>query len=172
MKELVGIARAMHVAAFTHQLGPFVLVQRPPDLLAQQKAMALGAKRTVAVSRDENDDVSLLFEFDELMVASLPRLSDVGGTLMVGRMPDCDLVVDDPSVSKHHARIDWDDRTHHARLEDMNSSNGTLVNGDELQMPMHVRDGDMITFGDARFCFLMTATLHTRLTTGRFREDR
>lgn len=172
MKELASAARSMHIAAFTHQMGPFVLVQRPPDLLAAQKAMALGAKRTMAVTRDEDDDVSLLFEFDELMVASLPRLSDVGGSLMVGRMPDCDLVVDDPSVSKHHARIDWDDRTHYARIEDLKSSNGTLLNGDELHMPMHVRDGDMITFGDARFCFLMTETLHKRLTTGRFREER
>lgn len=159
----------MHIAAFTHQMGPFVLVQRPPDLIAQQKALALGAKRTVAQTRAENDEVSLLFEFDDLMVASLPRLADVGGALLVGRMPDCDLVVDDPSVSKHHARLEWDDRTHYARLEDLESSNGTLLNGDELRMPIHVRDGDMISFGDARFCFLMTETLYKRLTTGRFR---
>ncbi len=170
VKELAGIARGMHVGAFTHQMGPFVVVQRPPDILVQQKAMALGAKRTMALSRDDNDDVSLLFEFDDLMVATLPRLSDVGGTLTVGRLPDCDVVVDDPSVSKHHARIDWDDRTHYARLEDLGSSNGTSVNGDELKRPVHLRDGDMIAFGDARFCFLMTETLFKRLTTGRFRE--
>ncbi len=155
---------------FERQLGPFVLVQRPPDQLKQLKALQLGAKRTVAVKRGEAaDDVSLLFEFDDLMVATLPNL-DIGSALNVGRMPDCDLVIDDPSVSKLHARITWDGKD--ALLEDQKSSNGTRLNGDELNMTMAVRDGDTLSFGDTQFCYLSTGTLHSRLTTGKFKAGR
>jgi hypothetical protein len=31
-----------------------------------------------------------------------------------------------------------------------------------------LRDGDEVTFGDARYCYLKTKTLHQKLTTGRF----
>lgn len=155
---------------FERQLGPFVLVQRPPDALKQQKAMQLGAKRTVALKRsDATDEVSLLFEFDDLVVATLPPL-DTGAPLNVGRMPDCDLVIDDPSVSKLHARITWDGKD--ALLEDLKSSNGTLLNSDALNMKMAVRDGDTISFGDAHFCYLSTNTLHSRLTTGKFKAGK
>ena len=54
-------------------------------------------------------------------------------------------------------------------LEDLKSSNGTRLNGDELHMKMAVRDGDTISFGDTQFCYLMTNTLHARLTTGKFK---
>ena len=155
---------------FERQLGPFVLVQRPPDALKQQKAMQLGAKRTVALKRGETtDEVSRLFEFDDLVVATLPPL-ETGAPLNVGRSPDCDLVIDDPSVSKHHARISWDGRD--ATVEDLKSSNGTRLNSDELHMTMAVRDGDTIAFGDTHFCYLITGTLHSRLTTGKFKAGK
>ncbi len=155
---------------FERQLGPFVLVQRPPDQLKQLKALALGAKRTVAIKRGEAaDDIELLLEFDDLMVATLPPV-DTGAPLNVGRMPDCDLVIDDPSVSKHHARIEWDGNN--ALLEDQKSSNGTHLNGDQLHMKIVVRDGDTISFGDSQFCYLSTNTLHARLTTGKFKAGR
>ncbi len=167
VKELHRIAVSMPRAEFERQLGPFVLVQRPPDALKQQKAMQLGAKRTVALKRgDTHDEVSLLFEFDDLVVATLPPLES-GAPLNVGRLPDCDLVIDDPSVSKHHAKITWDGKD--AILEDLKSSNGTRLNADDLHMKMMVRDGDTIDFGDTQFCYLSTGTLHARLTTGKFK---
>lgn len=168
VKELHRIAASMPREEFERQLGPFVLVQRPPDQLKQQKALQLGAKRTVAVKKGQlpADDVSLLFEFDDLMVATLPPV-DTGAPLNVGRLPDCDLVIDDPSVSKHHARIEWDGTQ--ATLEDLKSSNGTHLNGDQLQTKIIVRDGDTISFGDTQFCYLATLTLHSRLTTGKFK---
>jgi hypothetical protein len=165
VKELHRIAGSMRCEEFVRQLGPFVLVQRPPDQLKQLKALQLGAKRTVALKRGEHtDEVSLLLEFDDLMVATLPPV-DSGAPLNVGRLPDCDLVIDDPSVSKHHARIEWDGID--ALIQDLGSSNGTRLNSDLLHMKMAVRDGDMIEFGDSQFCYLATASLHSRLTTGK-----
>ena len=152
---------------FERQLGPFVLIQRPPDQIKQQKALELGAKRTVAIKRTAaTDEMSLLFEFDDLVVATLPVV-DSSAPLNVGRMPDCDLVIDDTSVSKRHARVEWDGKE--ALVEDLKSSNGTRLNGDLLNIKMAVRDGDTICFGDAEFCYLTTGTLHAKLTTGKFK---
>lgn len=167
--ELHRIAASMTCADFEQQLGPFVLVQRLPDELTQQKALALGAQRTVALSRSEpRDSLSLLFELDDLLVATLPPLEG-NEALTVGRLPDCELVVDDPSVSKHHARLTWSEATGQATVTDLSSSNGTLVNGRPAQGPVPMNDGDEVAFGEARFCFLRTRTLHQRLTTGRFK---
>jgi transcriptional regulator with PAS, ATPase and Fis domain len=48
-----------------------------------------------------------------------------GRTLTVGR-GDADLVVDDPELSRQHARLRWDGVLH---VTDLGSSNGTLVRG-------------------------------------------
>jgi GAF domain-containing protein len=50
-----------------------------------------------------------------------------GESLTVGRDSECDLVLEDPRVSKLHARVQWDGEGW--RLEDLGSKNGTSVNG-------------------------------------------
>ncbi|MEW6431864.1 MAG: FHA domain-containing protein [Myxococcota bacterium] len=167
--ELQRIAATMRLEDFERQLGPFVLVQRPPDELTQKRALALGARRTVAVKKDApRDDLGLLFEFDDLLVATLPP-AVASESLTVGRLPDCDVVVDDPSVSKHHARLSWNEALW--AVEDLGSANGTRLNGRLVEGMGLIQDGDELAFGDARYLMLRTATLHQRLTTGRFRAQ-
>lgn len=168
IQELQRIAGALSAEAFERQLGPFVLVQQPPDEVTQRKALQLGANQTAVAVSGKTDALSLLFAFDELMVATLPPLTS-HDELTVGRLPDCDVVIDDPSVSKHHARLTWNQQTAIATVEDLGSSNGTMVNGKPLAQLMSTKDGDELSFGDARFCFLRTPTLYQRLTRGRFK---
>ncbi len=60
-----------------------------------------------------------------------------GGTVLVGRHPDCDLVVTDPAVSAQHARIELaPDGT--ATVHDLGSSNGTEVDGVRIEGPTGV----------------------------------
>lgn len=169
MVELRRIAASISPEMFEQQVGPFALIQRPPDEITRQKALALGAKRTVALSRghDPDEEVGLLFEFDELQIATPPDIAD--GELVVGRAPDCELVIDDPSVSKRHAVLGWDAQQKHAWVEDQKSSNGTWLNGTELTRRVRVNDGDTLAFGEARFCLLHARTLFARLTTGRYK---
>jgi DNA-binding NtrC family response regulator len=54
---------------------------------------------------------------------ALPRCAPT----VIGSGRDCDIVIDDPYVSKRHARIDFDAGRHH--VEDLDSTNGTLVDG-------------------------------------------
>jgi hypothetical protein len=168
IRELQRIAASLSAPAFEKQLGPFVLVKRPTDTQTEQQALQLGANRTVAIRRTTTDEFSLLFELDDLQVATLPPLA-ASDALSVGRLPDCDIVIDDPSVSKHHAQLSWDEPTNIATVDDLQSSNGTALNGQSVVSPTVMHDGDELLFGDARFCFLRTATLHQRLTKGRFK---
>lgn len=165
--DLQRIAGSMTAEDFEKQLGPFVLVQRPPDLMTQQRALQLGARRTIALNRNATrDDVSLLFELDDLSITTLPPLES-HENLSVGRLPDCDVVIDDPSVSKHHATLTWDEALRQGQVTDLQSSNGTHVNGVDVKSPKPLSDGDEVRFGEARFLFLRTRTLHARLSAAR-----
>ncbi len=67
-----------------------------------------------------------------------------GETLEVGRDQGCGLSLDDPRVSKRHARLAWTGRGW--RLADLGSRNGTSVNG----LPPgeeELRDQDWFSFG-------------------------
>jgi hypothetical protein len=73
-----------------------------------------------------------------------------GETLEVGRDPACGLVVEDPRVSKRHARLRWTGAGW--ALEDLDSKNGTTVNAERAQ-GSELQDGDAISLGGlpARF---------------------
>ena len=83
----------------------------------------------------------------------------------MGRLPDCDLVVEEPSVSKRHARLCWHGPQVGCTVVDLRSSNGTFVNAKELApgAEAHVRDGDLLGFGDATFAFLLAPTFYARM---------
>lgn len=67
-----------------------------------------------------------------------------GNALRVGRALDNDLILDDSSVSRHHARLS--ERGGAWLLEDLASSGGTFVNGRETRSA-YLRVGDVIRLG-------------------------
>lgn len=71
------------------------------------------------------------------------------GQLIVGRDPSCDIVLDDPSVSRRHARVFLAEDS--VYLEDLGSQNGTMVNGASIHMPCQLRSGDELAAGEARW---------------------
>jgi len=64
--------------------------------------------------------------------------------ITVGRSPDNTLVIDHPGVSAHHAQLRVEGNT--IVLEDLNSSNGTYVNGKKIIIQA-VSRRDLVTFG-------------------------
>ncbi len=62
--------------------------------------------------------------------------------ISIGRNEDCDIVLPDRQVSRHHARISWDGERF--LVEDLGSKNGTHVNGQEAAEPIALRDGDEV----------------------------
>lgn len=73
-------------------------------------------------------------------------------TTLLGRGDDCDVVIDDRQVSRHHAKIIRNDEGYF--LVDLNSKNGTFLNGDQLVGESHIlQDGDQL--GIALSCRLV-----------------
>ncbi|NOZ23464.1 MAG: FHA domain-containing protein [Planctomycetes bacterium] len=69
----------------------------------------------------------------------------------LGRLRRCDVAIVDEKVSRYHARIIRSGKTH--VIEDLESSNGTYVQGRRVHDPVPLRDGYRIVIGDATFCF-------------------
>lgn len=72
----------------------------------------------------------------------------------IGRLPDNTVVVDDPKASRHHASITWREGAY--RLSDLNTTNGTQVNGRRIQ-EHPLADEDVITIGAVQLTFRLHA---------------
>lgn len=70
------------------------------------------------------------------------------GTLIIGRSPDSDLVIADEFVSSSHARVLT--TPDGAVLEDLSSTNGTLLNGQPARRPLPLASGDVVEVGENR----------------------
>ena len=80
------------------------------------------------------------------------------GTLKtVGRAPRSDFVVDSALVSRVHCRLE-SSAGGELELEDLGSTNGTLVNGKKITK-VKLNDGDMVTIGRVQFVVSSGATL-------------
>ena len=69
-------------------------------------------------------------------------------TLTIGRSPDNDIVIDDPTVSRTHARITFDGNQYH--VEDLKSTSGTQVNGEQVDH-MAIMPGATMKMGNSEF---------------------
>jgi pSer/pThr/pTyr-binding forkhead associated (FHA) protein len=69
----------------------------------------------------------------------------------IGRLPDNDVRIDNPAVSGHHALII--NILNDSFLEDLNSTNGTYVNG-KLIKKHALQHGDVITCGHHQLRFV------------------
>lgn len=65
--------------------------------------------------------------------------------VVVGRGRSVDVKIDDPSISRNHARVDRP--ADHWQVSDLGSANGTFVNGRPLSRPTVLHDGDLVAFG-------------------------
>jgi hypothetical protein len=74
---------------------------------------------------------------------------DLIGGLSIGRSRDADVQIDDRYASGIHARIF--NRESRVYVEDMNSTNGTLLNDATLKGEAELLDGDVVRIGDTEF---------------------
>jgi len=75
-------------------------------------------------------------------------------TMIIGRGDDCDIIINDRQVSRHHARlVRQNDRY---SLADLDSKNGTFINGEPLSAePQALHDSDQIGIAlSARLVFV------------------
>jgi hypothetical protein len=78
-----------------------------------------------------------------------------GADVSIGSASDNDLVIDETTVSRHHARLS--SRLGRFSIADLDSTNGTFVNGRRVRGSAAVRPGDELRLGAARFAFVAGA---------------
>jgi len=73
---------------------------------------------------------------------------------LIGRNPTTDITLLDENISREHALVLFDDENRTYTIEDLQSSNGTKVNGKRVRSADLV-DADEVEIGNTRFRFLM-----------------
>jgi hypothetical protein len=78
------------------------------------------------------------------------RIPITDDPVTIGRLPECDVVLTDPNVSRRHAEV----RRQNGQIVvvDLDSTNGTRVNGTGVR-EQRLDDGDVITVGTATLRF-------------------
>ncbi len=79
-----------------------------------------------------------------------------GSVKTVGRAPAADFVVDAPLISRVHCRLTAD-RSDQLVVEDMGSTNGTIVNGQKIDR-LILRTGDRLLIGRMEFTISRSIT--------------
>jgi pSer/pThr/pTyr-binding forkhead associated (FHA) protein len=88
----------------------------------------------------------LILKFEDQTLNEYP----VGSDLTIGRLPDNTLVIDNPAVSGHHARV-FPEGDHYV-VEDLRSKNGTYVN-EKHALRATLQNGDVMLIGKHKLVF-------------------
>ncbi len=74
--------------------------------------------------------------------------------MVIGRLDECDIAIDDPRISKRHCEIifDKDDKFY---IEDIGSKNFTFLNGKKIKKKFHLIYGDRIIVGSTIMRFYL-----------------
>ena len=75
----------------------------------------------------------------------------VGPEVILGRSPDCHITIEDPLISRRHARLAIRDEK--AFVSDLGSRNGVRINGRVIDGETEVTDGDRIRLGTQELLF-------------------
>jgi len=76
----------------------------------------------------------------------------------IGREADNDVVIRVPTVSSHHAQIEYRQGQFH--LRDLRSTNGTFVNKEKIEGEVLLKSGDIVRFDEFRYTFMGPEPMH------------
>jgi hypothetical protein len=106
---------------------------------------------TATISADEARRHGLAREIVEVVLGDEKHQLEGGGPWSVGRSQENDIIINDPNVSRKHARISRADNGF--VVEDLGSTNGTLLDGAPIDRE-RIEGGDELTFGQSTARFI------------------
>jgi pSer/pThr/pTyr-binding forkhead associated (FHA) protein len=80
-----------------------------------------------------------------------------GEETLIGRNPTTDITLVDDGISREHALILWEPETNEFTIEDLQSTNGTKVNGKRVRSAP-LNEEDEVQVGHTRFLFSLGRT--------------
>jgi len=105
-----------------------------------------------SLSEQNQEKIFGYLKSDEL-VYKLDKITNI-----IGRDTNCTIVLNHPSISKQHAKIEYDMQTNNAFLTDLNSTHGTFINDMKLNQNQSIKlnSGDVLNFGqsDIKYTYL------------------
>lgn len=103
------------------------------------------------ISSDDRVYLKLINRKDSLPF-KIKEYYSIDDAITLGRHGDNNIVIKDPFISKRHFQIMEDEGDYY--LEDLNSANGTYLNGDKIFDVVKLNDGDIIRVGQIEFLFV------------------
>jgi hypothetical protein len=134
VKELAEAARE-----HAHSEGYLLLGPVEVDIYERSQLKAGQIDVAAQVSEGQAEFVLRLPDGRTVVLSEVP--------VVVGRLPDCEVVLNDPNVSRRHAEIALQGED--VVLTDLGSTNGTKVNGSPVRSVI-VLEGDEIAIGASR----------------------
>jgi hypothetical protein len=86
-----------------------------------------------------------------LVLPSGERVDITAGPIVIGRLPECRVSVNDSNISRRHAEVRMTPTAY--VVVDLGSTNGTMVNGVKIADEQRLRDGDIISVGSTHLRF-------------------
>jgi len=123
-------------------------IERPERPEDKTKIIGAGVPGAEAVGRD----MTQMYTYSgapRLLIRSgveVGQTFDLSKNPIIGRDAECDIVLNEPTVSRKHARIQFIDNK--LTIVDVGSRSGTRVNGKVIDKPTPLKDGDKIQVGE------------------------
>ncbi|MBA4370721.1 MAG: hypothetical protein C0418_03975 [Coriobacteriaceae bacterium] len=144
-------ARVLEGELVTYLLGAsrqhgYTLASRPTVTVTVDEELHLGRFRVAAGFAAETDGDGRTVP--TIATVTLPDGHDValhGSRVLVGRLASCDIRLEDANISRTHAAFIAEDDGW--SVEDLGSTNGTLVNGRTIEVRQRLADGDAVLIG-------------------------
>jgi adenylate cyclase len=86
-----------------------------------------------------------------LQRAASGETQELSAVSIIGRSPECQIVIADPRVSRRHAMVRKQDGGFY--LFDLGSFNGSYLNGSRLTAARQLRHGDVVSFAEHEFLY-------------------
>jgi two-component system, cell cycle response regulator len=120
-----------------------LLVAEPPDEFEDSESTAIFTLDALEVASKPGDARHVLVRMDGSDIGKVIALKPAHA-FTVGRLAECDLSLKYEGVSRHHARIVFENGSY--VVEDLGSANGTLIRGQRVRRHA-LKDGDVLQFG-------------------------
>lgn len=110
----------------------------------------LDVKQRVAVRPVKGKSVVLTLKIRTDGTSEAVLVRDLTSSMIAGRAEMCDLCIADVKMSNQHFVLEYE--AGRIFIMDLESKNGTFVNGVRIQRKQKVAQGDVITAGNTRIC--------------------
>ena len=100
-------------------------------------------KQHVIIEQEKGQPITLYLHSGEKMIKKIE--TKVNGSIIIGRSDLCDIYIDDAMMSRQHFAIEFDGESFY--VQDLDTTNGTVLNGVKMKHKRRLEAGDKITAG-------------------------